>query len=407
MGQAAYKSMNTRFHVNRRDFIKTGSIVSAGLLLGTPTGWAQDKDKEEPPAKPKTNIEEILKIPRTDNSMPGPFPGRTVEVFDEKSMVDGLPSAERVNLMFKTGMEKLTGKDLSESFKMFFEPTDIVGIKINPVGPGLISTRPEVVDAIIAWLTENGLKRENIIIWDRFDYQLADAGFTPERYPGIGLEGLQTFNMDAYTGKIDDSVWLNEDGTHISSDKFDKDVYYWADVDGPKDKEYLHQHVFNEKYSYFGNLVTKKLTKIINVPVFKNTGNGISMATKNIGYGVICNTGRLHRPLFFDVCTEVLAFPAIRDKMVLNITDGLRGQYDGGPMANASFAYLYKTLYFATDPFALDMVCQDKMVAKRKEMNVKVNEHPMFTEYLRYGEKLGLGTVDPLKTEHIYVDLAV
>ena len=26
-------------------------------------------------------------------------------------------------------------------------------------------------------------------------------------------------------------------------------------------------------------------TKIINVPVLKNTGNGISMATKNLGYG--------------------------------------------------------------------------------------------------------------------------
>ena len=405
MGYQAYKSMETRFHVNRRDFIKTGSIVSAGMLLGTPKLWAQDNSKEEPPPKPKTNIDEVLKVPRTKNSMPGAFPGKTTEVFDEKSMVDGLPVGERVNLMFKAGMEQLTGQDLNDSFKLFFEPDDIVGIKVNPVGPGLISTRLEVVDAIIAWLTNNGLKRENIIIWDRFDYQLADAGFTPERYPGVGIEGMQTFNMDAYTGKADDSVWLNEDGTHISSANFDRDVYYWADVDGPTDKQYLHQHVFNDKHSYFGNLVTKKLTKIINVPVFKNTGNGISMATKNMGYGAICNTGRLHRPLFFDVCTEVLAFPAVRDKMVLNITDGLRAQYDGGPMANASFVYLYKTLFFASDPFALDMVCQQKMVEKRKEMKIKVNEHPMFTEYLHYGEKLGLGVVDPQKTEHVYVNL--
>jgi len=405
VGLQSYKSMNTRFYVNRRDFIKTGSIVSAGLLLGTPSVWAQDKTKDEPPPKPKTNIDEIIKIPRTKHSMPGSFPGKTVEVFDEKSMTDGLPVAERVNLMFKTGMEQLTGRDLNESFKLFIEPDDIVGIKVNPVGPGLISTRLEVVDAIIAWLEENGLKRQNIIIWDRFDYQLADAGFTPERFPGVGIEGMQTFDMDAYTGKTDDSGWLKEDGTHISADNFDKEVDYWADVDGPKDKEYLHQHVFNDKHSYFGNLVTKKLTKIINVPVFKNTGNGISMATKNIGYGAICNTGRLHRPLFFDVCTEVLAFPAVRDKMVLNITDGLRAQYDGGPMANASFVYLYHTLFFASDPFALDMVCQQKMVAKRKEMKVKVNEHPMFTEYLHYGERLGLGVVDPSKTEHIYVDI--
>ena len=125
------------------------------------------------------------------------------------------------------------------------------------------------------------------------------------------------------------------------------------------------------------------------------------MATKNMGYGAICNTGRLHRPLFFDVCTEVLAFPCVRDKMVLNITDGLRGQYDGGPMPVAKYTWNHNALYFATDPFALDMVCHHQMVAKRKEMGVRVNEHPMYTEYLRYGEKLGLGIADREKIVHV------
>jgi hypothetical protein len=127
------------------------------------------------------------------------------------------------------------------------------------------------------------------------------------------------------------------------------------------------------------------------------------MATKNIGYGAICNTGRLHRPLFFNVCTEVLAFPIIRDKLVLNITDGIKAQYDGGPMPAAEFTYPYKRLFFATDPFALDSVCHNLMVKKRKEMKVKVNEHPRFTEYLRYAQKLEMGITDPQKTEHIII----
>jgi len=29
---------------------------------------------------------------------------------------------------------------------------------------------------------------------------------------------------------------------------------------------YLNQHVFNGKHSYFGKLLTKKLTKIVNLP---------------------------------------------------------------------------------------------------------------------------------------------
>jgi hypothetical protein len=31
----------------------------------------------------------------------------------------------------------------------------------------------------------------------------------------------------------------------------------------------------------------------------------------------------------------------------------------------------------------------------------KFNEHPRFTDYLRYAEKLGLGIVDPVKIKHI------
>ena len=108
----------------------------------------------------------------------------------------------------------------------------------------------------------------------------------------------------------DHSRWRDKDGHHVSAPELRPTTIYWADVEGPKDLPYLNQHVFNGKHSYFGKLLTQKLTKIINVPVFKNTGNGISMATKNLGYGAICNTNRLHKPLFFDVCTEVLAFPA-------------------------------------------------------------------------------------------------
>jgi len=306
--------------------------------------------------------------------------------------------AAAVRKMFEKGMAALTGKDLAVSFGLFFQKDDVVGIKINPVGAGLISTRLEVVDAIIGWLAASGLPRRNIVIWDRFDYMVKDAGFTPERFPGVSFEGLQTMDEAAAEGKAkNNSRWLRADGTHVSVDNFDKDFYYWADVEGPKDEAYLNQHVFNGKYSYFGKLLTRKLTKIINVPVFKNTGNAISMATKNIGYGAVCNTNRLHKPLFLDVCVEVPAFPVIRDKWVLTVTDGIKGQYDGGPGPEAKFIYDQGSLFFGTDPIAMDFVCHNLLVAKRKEMGVQVNEHPRFTEYLRYAEKMGLGIADPAK----------
>ncbi|MBD3256913.1 DUF362 domain-containing protein [candidate division GN15 bacterium] len=399
--------MNSRFYVNRRDFLLTSSVVGAGLVLGTPMAWAQESYQSGQPERPKTNIDEAMLVERTEFSLPGKFPGRTVEVHGEASMRDGKPVAAEVEKMFTAGIEKLTDKSAADSYAMLMTPDDIVGIKVKPIGAGLIATRHEVVAAIIAWLEASGHPRKNIVIWDRFDYMLPDAGFTPDRYPGIAIEGLQTMDEAAAAGQTeDDSGWLDEYGVHRSRKQFDDNVYYWADVDAPQDKTYLNQHVTNDKNSYFGKLLTQKLTKIINMPVLKNTGNGISVATKNLGYGAICNTGRLHRPLFFDVCTEVLAFPCIRDKLVLNVADALRGQYDGGPMPAADFAFEHKRLFMATDPFALDMVCHNELVRVRKAKGIDVNEHPRYTEYLRYAERLGIGIVDPNKTTHETVELS-
>jgi hypothetical protein len=404
MKKKGYRSIELDSRLERRDFLKIGggSLLGAGLILGRPPLFGQEAAKVEPPAKPKTNIDEALAAPRTKHSLPGLFPGKVVAVKDEKAMNEAGVNGKVVAAMFENGIRALTGKSMAKSFKLFFDKNDIVGIKVNPVGAGLIATRLEVVDAIVAWLRHGGLPAKNIIIWDRFDYMLADAGFTAARYPGIGIEGMQTMDEAAAeaaaSGKTaDDSRWLDKDGRHVSERNFDLDVFYFADVDAPQDKPYLNQHVFNGKYSYFGKLLTKKLTKIINVPVFKNTGNGISMATKNLGYGAICNTNRLHKPLFFDVCTEVLAFPVMRDKLVLNVTDGLRAQYDGGPGPLAQATWFLNSLYFATDPFALDMTCHNLLLQKRKEMKVQVNEHPKYTEYLRYAQRLGLGVADPMR----------
>jgi hypothetical protein len=352
----------------------------------------------------RTNIDDALAIPRTDRSLPGPFPGRVVQVSDETATSGDKPVPEAVDAMFRRGVRSLTGRDEKQGFELLFSPDDVVGIKVNPVGAGIISTRLEVVDVIIAWLVRNGLAKDRIVIWDRFDSMLREAGYTEERFPGIAIAGLQTMDEAAASGESDDdSRWLDSKGRHVSEGNFDPDIFYWADVEGPRDdKRYLNQHVVSGRHSYFGRLLTEKLTKIINVPVFKNTGNGISMATKNIGYGAICNTGRLHTPLFFDVCTEVLAFPVVRDKMVLTINDGLRAQYDGGPMPLASAVYMFNTLFLATDVIALDSVGHRLLVEKRKSAGIPVNEHPKYSEYLRYGERLGLGIADPDRIEVVH-----
>jgi len=80
----------------------------------------------------------------------------------------------------RKGLGGLTKKSGKDSCGLFFSRDDVVGIKVNPVGPGTISTHLDVVDALIDWLVAGGLNRKNIIIWDRFDYMLRDAG-SPRR----------------------------------------------------------------------------------------------------------------------------------------------------------------------------------------------------------------------------------
>lgn len=375
-------------------------VARFALLLALSTDLLAQEAKPLPPARPKTNVADALKVPRGKHALPGPFPGKVVQVEDAKATRERVPDAKVVKAMVERGITGLTGKDLRTSFGLFFTKKDIVGIKVNPVGAKVISTHLEVVDALVDWLTANGLPRRNIVIWDRFNYMLADAGFTPARFPGIACVGLQTMDEAAQEGKkADDSAWLKPDGHHVSEGNFDTSFSYWVDVEGPKDKAYLNQHVFNGKDSYFGKLVTQKLTKIINVPVFKNTGASVSMATKNLGYGAICNTARLHAPLGLEVGAEVLAFPCIREKLVLNVMDGLIGQWDGGPEPVVAKQWSANTLFFATDPFAVDRVGHDLVAAKRKAEGGRVSDHPRVTAFLRLGEQLGLGIGDPAKIQ--------
>jgi hypothetical protein len=190
--------------------------------------------------------------------------------------------------------------------------------------------RDERVDAQVAgeMVEKDGIPRGNVVIWDRFEHMLKDAGYTKERFPGVRIEGLQA--MDESEGG---PSWRAADGSHVSEANFDQGVYDLAkgvvgrNVRGyAEDAFYHNQHVFTGEKSFFGKLLTQRLTKIVNVAAFKNTGKGVSMAIKSMCYGSICNTGRLHEPLFFNVCTEVLAAPVVRDKMPFGL------DRDGGPV---------------------------------------------------------------------------
>jgi hypothetical protein len=392
-------SMSHRFvskDLSRRDFVKLAAVggVSAVLLpLAFEHAGAQDI-----PAAPATNGKEALRFPRTARSMPGAFPGRVVQVVNEKAIVNEGFDMKALHVMLAKALLSLTGAaSVPDAWRMFVNPDQIIGIKVNPVAGKLLSTSPEIVHVIIRQLEAAGIPAKNIVIWDRRAPDLAEAGFTPAAFPGIRFMGTEQ--------KDDNGSYCDPDGRQYGERMIDRAWYYWADVEEKYDAETL-QYMINEgKFSYFSRICTKDVDCIINVPILKNAGPTVTLCLKNLAFGSISNTQRLHKQLWAETCAEVPAFPPLRDKVVLNIVDGIRGCYNGGPAANQQFICNFNTLLVGTDPVAVDRIGYDIVLKKRLEEKVQKEESEKGRRFieLAQGMKLGVGDMSRITLERLTI----
>lgn len=349
------------------------------------------------PEKPKTNIEEALKHPRTNFSMPGLFPAKVVQVNSEKSVADNKIAAQAVYDMLAKGMLELTGESsLTKAWLKFVNPKERIGLKVNPVAGPTLSTSVEVTQAIVKQLAEAGIPKENIIIWDRREEQLAEAGFTKDNFPGIKIVG---------TERPENGKMYDENGKLYGERMIDKDWYYWADYEEKYDSATIPYMVNEGKYSYFTKIVTQMVDKIINVPILKNAGSSVTLCLKNLAYGSITNTGRLHKQLWHETTAEVCAFPPLRDKVVLNIVDGIKGCFNGGPGANPQFFTDYKTMLIGTDAVAVDRIGYDIVIKKRIAEKIQKEDNPRGRIFMDLAEKLGLGMANIEKIQLLKSDL--
>ncbi len=374
----------------RREFFR---MVAAGTVCAglTPImGVHASKSLAIQPVE--TNIADALKYPRNESSLPGRYPGRVVQVSDNNSVVESGIDEDVVSNMLAKGMVSLAGTTrVSDAWRQFVSPGEVIGLKVNPIGGRLLSTSHELVRSVIAQMEESGIPRENIVIFDRRPQQLAEAGFTPENYPGIEITGTEWVDGQG--------SFYDENGELYSLSRIDRDWYYWADCEMEYDDNLLPHMVNQGKHSYFSKIVTRKLDKIINLPIMKNAGAAVTLCLKNLGYGVITNTSRLHAPLWAETCAEVCAFPPVRDKVVLNIADGIRGCYDGGPGANPQFFTEYKMLLLGTDPVAVDTIGYDIIIGKRIEMGRQAGFAETGPRQMTLAANLGLGIADKGKID--------
>jgi uncharacterized protein (DUF362 family) len=339
---------------------------------------------------------------RSRLAMPGPYRGRVVAVSHPGSIVDGKFGAEPIAQMIERGMKELTGApDARAAWRVFAEPGDVVGIKVNPVGQPHVISSPEALRTIVSGLQSAGLKLQDIVIYDRYRDQLMKAGFVKWAPEGVRHSAaVATF-----------------DQIQLASEGYDPDHYMDMALTLPgHDVSSL-----TARRSYAANFITKEVNKLINLCVLKDHQSaGVTLALKNLSHGLVNNVSRSHSSKTLNACgafiPAVVAMPVIRNKTVLHILDGVKALYHGGPGARPQFVWEHKTMYFATDPVALDRVGWKEIDAKRVAVGKKPlledlpDQYSTFVrrqpEHVEIAGAFGLGEWDEKKIDVRRVSLA-
>ncbi len=335
--------------------------------------------------------------------IPGLFPGRVVAVRHPGSFVNEQFQAQPIQAMMRKGMTELTGApDWVSAWRMFFERGDVVGIKLNPVGQPDVISCAEVVREIIAGLNAAGVKNRDIVAYDRYRKQFLRAGF--DKWLPDGVRWMHA--AEEY-----DNIQLNLDG-------YDRDHYMEMALNKPGDdlKDPLTRR------SHVAKFLTQHVNKLVNLPLLKHHQSaGVTLALKNLSHGLVNNVNRSHTTPTLNACgifiPTVVNVPVIRNKTVLHILDGILGMYHGGPGGRkGKYVWVHHTLYFATDPVALDKTGWAVIDAQRvaKGMQTVALSKPdadshylnCQPEHIEIAGALGLGVFDDKKIEHKKIDLA-
>ena len=170
--------------------------------------------------------------------------------------------------MMARGMRALTGASTTpDAWRRFFEPSDVVGIKVNCGGyPHCISAY-EIVAETVRQLQGIGVPVSQIYVYERFQNQLDECNYAPHLPEGLQIVAAERANRNTDNSGYDPATYLE------------------ADLFGEEDTR-----------SNMMRLVSQRLTKIINIPNMKDHGaTGVTGCLKNIAYGSFSNVARTHQ----------------------------------------------------------------------------------------------------------------
>jgi uncharacterized protein (DUF362 family) len=270
----------------------------------------------------------------------------------------------RVLRMFRRGFELLTGEGEERNAVLaIFRPDDRVGIKVNTIGGRAISTRPEVSLCLAGLISRGGPPEKNVVIWDRTNRELRDAGYRP----AAGANGFRVLGTDT-----DGAGYGAELVSHLNIG------------------------------SLFSKIQTDFVTASVSLAILKDHGlAGITAGMKNY-FGAIHNPNKYHDFHCNPFVPEVFDSPPVRGKHKISILDCLVVQYHRGPSFHPQWAERYGGLVFSFDPVAADRVgwalIERFRAGKGLPSLAQEGREPV---YLATAEKMGLGRADLKEIETV------
>ncbi len=328
--------------MKRRQFLQKISVVSAAgaLGMGIPFPFsAYGKDFAPTISKVVIKRQEMIK--------------------SVGSPVD----TERLIAALDAGLQAFFDKDHPlEAWRHVARPGEVIGIKVNCLS-GRGSTHPELVQAIIERLQQIGIRAQDIIVWDRLNRDLEEAGFK------INTEGKRprVFGNDAVG--FDDRL---------------------------------------ETYGQAASLVTRTVTRlvdgIINLPNLKDHSiAGVTVSLKSM-FGAIHNPNKYHLNVGDPYIADVNMLPSIRCKIRLNICDAIEAQYEGGPSYMPQWRWPLNSLLISRDRVALDYIGWQIIEKQRKEKGLpSLKESGREPTYISSAAQRGLGTNNPNRIKIVRV----
>ncbi len=266
------------------------------------------------------------------------------------------PQPEPVAALLKEGLLRFTGaENIRKAWLQLVSTQDIIGIKVHSTPGRMSGTRPVVVSAVIESLAEAGIRRDQIVIWDRrvTDLRLADYYELAARHK-VQIASAQ------------------EEG-------YDPDVYYTSSLLGRLvygDLEFGKKGESVGRNSHVTRLLTKRITKIINVtPLLNHNQAGVSGAVYGLAMASVDNTLRFEDPERLAIAVpEIYAMPEIADRVALNIVDALICQNRGEEFTRFNYATPLNQLWFSKDPVALDAFAIQEIDRQRQGREEKVRK---------------------------------